>query len=197
MLKKIAKTITSVTIAFGIAPLTSAIGFWTISPDIALASVAQAKNAKSNSTTTIPINTIRLEDTLDASVRLGYFEVPDRNTTVSAFGGQMRRYDVHVARLIALSHHFFCTQPYSGEIEKVMEWEYRANNGRTNMGNFALGCLQVEQAVTTYGLGKVVPMKVQLQNGSTKVFNVRPLDIQGDSETDSFLKFVQTIKPQS
>lgn len=108
----------------------------------------------------------------------------------------MRRYDVHVARIIALSHHFFCSQPYSGRIEKVMEWEYRANNGRTKMGNFALRCLKVEQAVKTYGLGLAVPMKVQLNSGATRIFKIRPLDIQGDSETDRFLKFVQTIKPQ-
>jgi hypothetical protein len=178
MLKNFTKTIACITIAFGIAPLMPAI-------------------AQATSTTSIPINTIRLEDTLDASVKQGYFEVPDRNTTVSAFGGRMRRYDVHMARLIALSHQFFCAQPYSGGIEKVMEREYRANNGRTNMGNFALPCSQVEQTVKTYGLGKAVPMKVQLPSGSTKVVNVRPLDIQGDSETDSFLKFVQTIKPRS
>jgi len=183
MLKNFTKTIACITIAFGIAPLT--------------ATVAQANIAQATSTTSIPINTIRLEDTLDASVKLGYFEVPDRNTTVSAFDGRMRRYDVHMARLIALSHQFFCAQPYSGGIEKVMEWEYRANNGRTNMGNFALPCSQVEQTVKTYGLGKAVPMKIQLASGSTRVVNVRPLDIQGDSETYRFLKFVQTIKPRS
>lgn len=154
-----------------------------------------AQTAASN----IPVNTIRMESTLDASarVRIGYFEVPDRNTTVSAFGGRMRRYDVHIARMIALSHHLYCAQPYEGGREKAMSWEYRANNGKIEMGYFNMPCTQVEQVVRTYGLGKAVPMKVQLTDERTvKVFNVRLLDIQGDAETARFLKFVQTLKPE-
>jgi hypothetical protein len=54
----------------------------------------------------------------------------------------------------------------------------------------------VEQAVKTYGLGKAVPMVVQMTDGTKKTFNIALLDIQGDAETQNFLRFVQTIKPQ-
>ncbi|HEY9852683.1 MAG TPA: hypothetical protein V6D28_24640 [Leptolyngbyaceae cyanobacterium] len=144
----------------------------------------------------IKINQIRLAETLVADVMNAYMEVPDRNTTVSAFGGRMRLYDVHVARMIALSHHFYCNQPKVGNIEKVMQWEYRANNGRINMGTFNFRCNQVELAVKTYGLGAKVPMKIEMTDGSQKIVDVALLDIQGNEETNRFLNLVQTIKPQ-
>lgn len=164
----------------------------------AIASTAFCAIAQAASPADIPINTIRLENTLDASakVRLGYFEVPDRNTTVSAFGGEMRRYDVHMARMIALSHRFYCQQPYSAGIEKVVVWDYRANNGRIDMGTFNMPCTLVEQVVSAYGLGRTVPMEVELTDGSVGVFNVQTLNIEDGWETDDFLKFVQTIKPE-
>lgn len=137
-----------------------------------------------------------------ARVREGKIIVPDRNTTVSAYGGKMRLYDVHMARAIALSHQLYCAQPYSGGIEKVMSWNYRADNGKVNMGTFNLPCTQVEQAVRTYGLGRPVRTTIlNYVNGSgskprREVVNLPTLDIRGDAETNRFLKFVQTIKPQ-
>lgn len=180
MLKQFAKTIVSLVATAG-----------------ALCATSPSTFAQTATSSNIPINTIRLENTLDASarVRVGYLEVPDRNTTVSAFGGRMRRYDVHIARMIALSHRFYCAQPYQEGIEKVMTWEYRANNGRINMGVFNLPCTKVQQAVRTYGLGKAVPMKVET-DGAKGVYNVSLLDIQGNAETERFLKFVQTITPE-
>lgn len=144
----------------------------------------------------IRINSIKLEETLVAEVMNGYLEVPNKNTTVSAYGGSMRLYDAHIARMIALSHHFYCKQPYVGNMEKLFAWQYRADNGKIDMETFNLRCNQVEQAVKTYGLGKAVSMVVQMTDGTKKTVNIPLLDIQGNAETQSFLSFVQTIKPQ-
>jgi len=181
MLKKLAKTIASLAIAAG-----------------AVSTIGQSAIAQATNPGDIAINTIRIESTLDASarVRQGYFEVPNRNTTVSAFGGRMRLYDAHMARMIALSHQFYCQQPYSAGIEKVMVWDYRANNGRINMGTFNMPCTLVEQTVSAYGLGRSVPMEVELPDGSIGVFKVRTLDIQDGRETRDFLRFVQSIRPE-
>ena len=108
----------------------------------------------------------------------------------------MRLYDAHMARMIALSHQFYCQQPYSAGIEKVMVWDYRANNGRINMGTFNMPCTLVEQTVSAYGLGRSVPMEVELPDGSIGVFKVRTLDIQDGRETRDFLRFVQSIRPE-
>ncbi|HEY9812990.1 MAG TPA: hypothetical protein V6D31_05560 [Candidatus Sericytochromatia bacterium] len=143
----------------------------------------------------IRINYVQIEETLVAEALNGYLEVPDKNTTVSAYGGKMRLYDVHVGRMIALSHHFHCKKPYIGQIEKVMGWEYRAWNGKINMGTFNLNCNLVKQAVSAYGLGKAVPMDI-LRDGRVKTINIPTLDIQGEAETADFLRFVQTLKPQ-
>lgn len=158
--------------------------------------IAQTTLAQTSASTDIRINSIRLEETLVAEVMNGYLEVPDRNTTVSAYGGRMRLYDVHIARMIALSHYFYCQQPYVGGIEKVMQWEYRANNGSINMGTFSLRCTQVEQVVKSYGLGRAVAMQVRIGDESRKAVSVPVLDIQGEEETNRFLNFVQTLKPQ-
>ncbi|NEQ44726.1 MAG: hypothetical protein F6K00_14655 [Leptolyngbya sp. SIOISBB] len=40
--------------------------------------------------------------------------VPDQDTTRSAYGGILRRYDVHVAKMLEVSHHY-CQQ--DGAIE--------------------------------------------------------------------------------
>ncbi|MFB2969917.1 hypothetical protein ACE1CD_13155 [Aerosakkonema sp. BLCC-F183] len=158
--------------------------------------ISKSVFAQTSANSDVRINSIKLEETLVAEVMNGYLEVPDRNTNVSAYGGRMRLYDVHIARAIALSHHFYCNPPYIGGIEKLVQWEYRANNGRINMGTFNLRCTSVEQAIKTYGLGKSVPMEVQLTDRAKKIVNVRVLDIQGDVETNNFLNFVQTIRPQ-
>lgn len=152
--------------------------------------IAQSANSE------IRINSIKLEETLVAEVMNGYLEVPNKSTTVSAYGGSMRLYDVHIARMIALSHHFYCKEPYVGNMEKLFAWQYRADNGKIDMGTFNLRCNQVERAVKTYGLGQAVPMVVQMTDGKRKTVNISLLDIQGDTETQSFLSFVQTIKPQ-
>lgn len=77
-----------------------------------------------------------------------------------------------------------------------MQWEYRANNGSINMGTFSLRCTQVEQVVKSYGLGRAVPMQVRIGDESRKAVSVPVLDIQGEEETNRFLNFVQTLKPQ-
>ncbi|NEQ18684.1 MAG: hypothetical protein F6K28_00780 [Microcoleus sp. SIO2G3] len=114
----------------------------------------------------------------------------------------MRLYDVHIARMIAMSHQFCCFEPYGAGIEKVMTWEYWADNGKINMSTFNLPCTKVEQAVNTYGLGRTVPITimnlVDLRQSAPRreVVNLRTLDISSDAETTNFLRFVQTIKPQ-
>jgi serine/threonine-protein kinase len=169
----------------------------------ALCAVTQSAIPQAAGATEIRFNEISLwPAAASARTRQGTMVVPDRNTTVPAYGGKMRLYDVHIARMIAMSHQFYCSQPYSGGIEKVMVWNYRANSGKLDMGTFNLRCTQVEQAVKTYGLGARVPITIlnfvigPHSAPSQEVVNLRTLDISGDAETARFLKFVQTIKPQ-
>ena len=44
----------------------------------------------------------------DFHQRQGTFVVPDRDTTVSAYGGSLRRYDVHIAKMIEVTAAVWC-----------------------------------------------------------------------------------------
>ncbi|HEY9885432.1 MAG TPA: hypothetical protein V6C98_17645, partial [Thermosynechococcaceae cyanobacterium] len=46
----------------------------------------------------------------DFQHRTGTFVVPDRDTTLSAYGGSLRRYDVHIAKMIEVTAAVWCAR---------------------------------------------------------------------------------------
>jgi len=73
---------------------------------------------------------------------------PNRDTTQPAYGGKLRLYDVHLAKMFETSH-FLCQQSrgVSG-----YEWVYSAGNGSIRMGNFRIPCSLANFMASTYGL---------------------------------------------
>lgn len=144
----------------------------------------------------VSINYIRLDNPIAGkAVRHGEIEVPDRDTTVPVAGYSLRHYDVHIAKMLELSHQFYCAEPYAGGTEKVMVWKYTADNGKANMGTFTLRCTTVEQAIATYGLAKAQRTKIHFAGSSEEVAYVPTLDLRGDWKVNQFQSFVQTLKP--
>ncbi|MBD1920705.1 hypothetical protein H6F77_06360 [Microcoleus sp. FACHB-831] len=160
--------------------------------------ISKKADAKTYATGDIAVNAIRL-DTYTGSTkpRRAYFEVPDSNTAVSAYGDRMTLSDVHIARMIALTHNYHCTSIYTRGVENVMIWNYAADSGRLSKGQVRLRCSVVEWAVKTYGLGRKVPMAIKVSNSPADVLTIPVLDIQGERETKSFIKFVRSLKPKS
>ncbi|WP_017294797.1 hypothetical protein [Geminocystis herdmanii] len=129
----------------------------------------------------------------------GYYDltVPDTQTTKSAFGGKLRLYDVHIAKMFEVTY---------TECEKFgdggnREWTYFAGNGNINMGTFFLSCKLVYDIVTAYGLGasKNTPIIYgQEESGPpiTRMVSVPTLNLTGGKE-QKWINFTKNFKPIS
>ncbi|MFB8796124.1 MAG: hypothetical protein U7126_18330 [Microcoleus sp.] len=166
---------------------------------------AEADSAKF----TQKINIILAQDStqLPLSVRYGGTEarggfvlmqltVPDQDTTQPAYGGKLRLYDVHLAKMFETSH-FLCQQ-FRGV--SGYEWVYSAGNGSIRMGNFRISCSLANEMASTYGLGKSERTSIakDTEGGTPEsdVYSIPILDIRG-SKIQRWINFVQNFKPTS
>lgn len=153
------------------------------------------------------INIILAQDStqLPLSVRYGGTEarggfvlmqltVPDQDTTQPAYGGKLRLYDVHLAKMFETSH-FLCQQ-FRGV--SGYEWVYSAGNGSIRMGNFRISCSLANEMASTYGLGKPERTSIakDTEGGTPEsdVYSIPILDIRG-SKIQRWINFVQNFKP--
>jgi len=120
--------------------------------------------------------------------------LPDKNTTRSAYGGRLRVYDVHIAKMFEVTYNF-CQ---SGDLEGTTSWFYFAGNGSIDMGSFNISCNLASDIVIAYGLGKperTVLRRVTEGYGSrTEVRNIPILDITG-GKVSKWMSFTQRFKP--
>jgi hypothetical protein len=162
-----------------------------VSPTVQIAQTSQTKANK----TEVPITLISFMPARNGGEARGVFIVPDRDTTRSAYGGSLRRYDVHIAKMFEVAN-LYCN-PNNGNWESV-EWNYFAGDGNINMGKFVLDCNLVRQVIAANGLGKPERTTIYFYgpSGRSSVENIPVLNLQGYKIPD-FLKFVQQIKPVS
>lgn len=121
--------------------------------------------------------------------------VPDTNTTRSAYGGQLRLYDAHIAVMFEVTYADCQEIPEAGQ----RSWFYFADNGRIDMGEFSITCQLAKDIALTYGLGKPEPMVVsysQEEAGApiAKTRLISPLNLTGD-RVQRWMDFVQKFKP--
>ena len=81
----------------------------------------------------------------------GYYNltVPDRQTTKSAYGGTLRIYDEHIAKMFEVTY-TDCQEFGEGGNR---EWSYYADNGNINMGTFYVPCELVNYVFNQLGVG--------------------------------------------
>lgn len=82
----------------------------------------------------VEAQTVRKSLPMTISTSEGYYDltVPDTQTTKSAFGGKLRLYDVHIAKMFEVTY-LECEKFGDGGNR---EWTYFAGNGEINMGTF-------------------------------------------------------------
>jgi hypothetical protein len=102
------------------------------------------------------------------------FVVPDKDTSASAYGGALSRYDVHIAKMIELTAHEFCNH----QSRRGAYFNYEADNGRIFMGKIFVSCGTARSAIETYGVGKAEKTIVQYA-GNPEPVNVPVLDLRG------------------
>lgn len=78
------------------------------------------------------------------------FIVPDRDTSVSADGGHLTRHEVHLAKLVELTHSYWCPNRPSNH---GLYFDYSANNGKEFRGRFYVTCEFAQETVNRFGLG--------------------------------------------
>ncbi|MEG5140471.1 MULTISPECIES: hypothetical protein [unclassified Microcoleus] len=125
----------------------------------------------------------------------GLIVVPESDTTASAYGGRLRRYDVHIAKMFEVTH-FMCQ---SRNVTPGLTWNYEAGGGTINMGSFVITCRLANQIASAYGLGKSEPTNITFSAGeigrpNVRSFNVPILDITGD-KVPRWVIFVQGFQP--
>jgi len=139
----------------------------------------------------------------DVPMRLQHAEgtytliVPEGNTTKSAYGGQLRLYDVHIAKMFEVTYSDCQEIPNAGG----RTWYYRAGNGKIDMGQFRITCQLATDIANSYGLGKserTIIEYSQEESGSpiARTRSIPVLNISG-KKIPNWLDFVQNFRPYS
>jgi serine/threonine-protein kinase len=169
--------------------LTRKVTFSTLMSGTLLAT-ALSQLTPANAQTSLPITNIVFFGANDGTMTAD-FTVPDRNTTASAYGGKLRRYDAHVAKMFELTD-FECRDSQR-DWNRII-WRYYAGNGDINMGAFDISCNQARNIAIAYGLGQRQRTEVFYYRAPATI-NVPKLNITGN-KISTWLRFVQNFPPK-
>ena len=132
-------------------------------------------------------------------------DVPDAETTVSAYGGRLRLYDVHIAKLVEVTHNS-CIRSHRADSssrrsyppEENYLWTYTSDQRKKFMGHFMITCELAQSLVNTYGLGKpeatTIWYEIRSAEMGTRTKMIPILDIRGD-EIDKWMDFTSNFQP--
>jgi hypothetical protein len=127
----------------------------------------------------------------DFTQRYGGYQVPEKDTAVSAAGGKLTRYDIHIAKMIEIANDRWCTRPnYKG-----VHYSFSADRGKIFMGNLFISCDQAKQAVKQFGLGKK-EATVIYDRDNKEQFMIPTLNISTSKKVKEFQALVDRIKPE-
>ncbi|NJK69145.1 MAG: hypothetical protein HC849_32305 [Oscillatoriales cyanobacterium RU_3_3] len=123
--------------------------------------------------------------------------VPETNTTKSAFGGKLRLYDLHIAKMFEVTYSDCRKIPNAG----FRTWDYYAGNGKISMGSFKITCQLAVEVANSYGLGKPESTAIEYsqEEAGPPILRTRYipiLDITGN-KVDRWLNFVQRFRPHA
>lgn len=142
----------------------------------------------------IASNDTALPMTIRMSEEVPSITVPDRNTTASAYGGRLRRYDVHIAKMFEVTHFMCRNHGWRGS----WLWVYRAGGGNINMGRFEVSCRLANDFAVAYGLG--APERTTIyysgEEGarSTRTYDIPIFNITG-GKVSRWMDFTQNFQP--
>lgn len=119
------------------------------------------------------------------------FVVPDRDTTRSAYGGKLRRYDVHVAKMFELTDYECRSRDRTWS--RII-WRYKAGGGNIDMGAFDISCSMAAEIRNAYGLGKPEATPVTYYRARTTI-NVPILNITG-GKVGTWINFTKNFRPE-
>ena len=134
--------------------------------------------------------------------------MPDQDTTITAYGGKLRRYDVHIAKMFEVTHHL-CQRNTTRRTLKGFDWGYEAANGNVYMGGFRISCRLALEVATAYGSNRSEETVLHLpandngdfvrrKNGPAVIrsedYVIPILNING-AKISRWMSFVQNFRP--
>ncbi|MBD1940657.1 hypothetical protein [Microcoleus sp. FACHB-68] len=141
--------------------------------------------------TEVPITSIRFVGAQKGGQARGVFIVPDVDTTRSAYGGKLSRYDVHISKMLEVAN-LYCSNSWNS-----VEWHYFAGDGEINMGRFVMSCNLVRDIHIAYGTGRPERTVIRYGYGYDSASEERylpVLNLNGD-KIPKFQSFVQRFTP--
>jgi serine/threonine-protein kinase len=150
------------------------------------------KAAIAQNSTQVPIDRIHLGAfTPHRDAYMGAeFIVPNWNTTNPAYGGQLRLYDVHLAKMFEITDYECQNARLQG-----ISWNYFAGGGEVNMGNFEISCRLAAQQVREYGTGTPEQTAIFRYSQPQRTEYIPILDITGN-KVSPWMNFVRGFRPQ-
>lgn len=122
--------------------------------------------------------------------------VPDTDTTQSAYGGTLRVYDVHIAKMFEVTN-AWCQ---AGTVGGGISWTYWAGDGSIEMGQFSVSCQLAADVAIAYGLGNDEQTVIHRSGGEgyagrSETWNIPILNITG-GKVDRWMSFVEQFQPR-
>ena len=126
--------------------------------------------------------------------------VPNRDLSQSAYGGQLRFYDVHIAKMFEMTYDD-CQRIQRRFPQGIdgMSWLYKPGNGDDSITPefFYISCSLADEIVETYGLGKAEQTVVEsfVENQAavhTETRSIQTLNITG-SKVPQWIDFVDVF----
>jgi hypothetical protein len=158
-----------------------------MTPVKAATTIAYVQNDFAYARTEVPVTQVTFVEQ-DGEVRGAQFMVPDEDTTQSAFGGKLRRYDMHIAKMMAITD-YECRQP--DRMWSRITWHYQAGN--IEMGKVSISCDLARDTAVSYGFVKPELMPVTYYN-SPAVLTIPALNITG-AKVEKWMNFTEGFRP--
>ena len=117
--------------------------------------------------------------------------VPDQDTNQPAYGGRLRVYDVHIAKMFE-STYYECRTTESRRWVQIVWRYYRGNRGQ---GAYTISCDRANQVVREYGLMNQTETSLVIYYRARNNVELPTLDITGDKITP-WLELVRTFRPE-
>ncbi len=126
--------------------------------------------------------------------RAELFAEEDEVTAITALGpgAQLRRYEIHVAKM-AETTHFLCTGPRRAAPLPGLgiDWSYRTSRG-TDLGQLRLTCRLANELATAYGFLPAETTRVHTGQ-AIQDYDLPVLAISGAAKVNRFRNFVSTL----
>jgi len=120
-----------------------------------------------------------------------FLTTPVSDTTQSFNGGTLRVYDVHIAKMVEITHH----QCNTTRSRQDRFWFYRASGGNTNMGQFRISCKLANDLAIAYGMGEPEMTGIFMAEVDEPSYTRIPtLNITG-GKVQTWMRFTQNFQP--